>query len=110
MKRIEPGEKPAKPITSEQLVALGQMLSRRTQIQCSYCNMRILMTVEGGELRMGSSPDLSELNPANKPKPRLVLYCGRCKRILGFIQGDVWSEDLSDEEPTRWDHLELEEL
>ncbi|MDX1932047.1 MAG: hypothetical protein SFU56_05535 [Capsulimonadales bacterium] len=109
MKRIEPGEKSDRPVTSDQLESLGRLFSRRMQIQCGYCKMRIQMTIEGGELRLGSSPDMTEINPEHRPKPRLVFYCGRCKRILGFIQGDVWSGEHGAETPTRWDRLELEE-
>jgi hypothetical protein len=110
VKRIDPAEKPIGPITSDQLVTLGQMLSRHMQLQCAYCNIRIHLTVEGGELRLGSSPDLREINPEHKPKPRLLFYCGHCKHILGFIQGDEWSPAEQVFEPTRWDRLELEEL
>jgi hypothetical protein len=33
-----------------------------------------------------------------------------CHRIMGFVQGDEWSDGDGDpEEVTRWDRLELED-
>jgi hypothetical protein len=113
VKRISPDpwkeERPA--LTSDQLVRLGQFLSGRFHLPCAHCGQEPLrLTVEGGELRIGSSPDLSEINPRLTSKPRLVFFCSKCKNIMGFVQGDVWSETPGDPPPsTRWNHLEFDE-
>lgn len=97
-------------IDSEDLFRLGQMLSRRITLTCPKCRTVIQPNAEGGSLRIGSSPDLGALDPAKAGKPRLLLRCTHCLQVAGFVQGDVWTveetEDL--EEASRWNHLELD--
>jgi hypothetical protein len=97
-------------IDSEDLFRLGQMLSRRIHLTCPKCRAAIQPTAEGGSLRIGSSPDLGVLDPAQSGKPRLLLRCTHCLQVAGFVQGDQWTvratEDL--DEPDRWGHLEID--
>lgn len=108
--RIPPD--PDRPgLDSEDLFRLGQLLSRRLHLPCPRCRADLPLTVEGGGLRIGSSPDLSEIDPSKPGKPRLVLWCSHCMRSIGYVQGDSWSARTGDDLPerSRWNHLELEE-
>jgi hypothetical protein len=60
---------------------------------------------------MGSSPDLSALDPRQPSRPRLVFYCTLCQRVVGYVQGDSWTAEKmdADAEGTRWSHLEMGE-
>jgi len=110
VKRIAPEPKDSSPLTSDQLVRLAHFLSGRVHLECPNCGLFQRFTVGGGELRLGSSPDLSVLNPAHTSKPRLLFYCSRCRRVMGYVQGDTWSSEMPDgTTPTRWDRLELDE-
>ena len=82
MKRIAPEPKDSSPLTSDQLVRLAHFLSGRVHLECPNCGLFQRFTVGGGELRLGSSPDLSVLNPAHTSKPRLLFYCSRCRRRM----------------------------
>ena len=79
------------PLDAEDLIRLGYLLSGRLQLECPRCQSTLKPTVESRELRIGSSPDLSALNPEYVSRPRLVFYCTRCQRTLGFVQGDHWN-------------------
>ena len=102
---------PERPgMDSEDLFRLGQLISRRITITCPKCRNVIQPTAEGGSLRIGSSPDLGVLDPRQAGKPRLLLRCTHCLQVAGFVQGDTWTVEETDdlEERSRWNHLEIE--
>ena len=99
-------------LTSGDLVWLGQTLSGRLRLFCPTCKNHIQMTISSGNLKLGTSPNLTGLDSGQEGKPRLVLWCTICQRTLGFIQADLWQwEDgvLKTPGDTRWDHLEIDE-
>lgn len=109
MKRIPPD--PNRPgLDSEDLFRLGQTLSRRLFLPCPRCTNHLQLTVESGGLRIGSSPDMTGVDPNQPGKPRLVFWCSTCMRSIGFVQGDAWTARTADDltEQTRWNHLEIE--
>lgn len=102
---------PERPgMDSEDLFRLGQLISRRMTITCPKCRTVIQPTAEGGSLRIGSSPDLGVLDPRQEGKPRLLFRCTHCLQVAGFVQGDTWTVEETDdlEERSRWNHLEIE--
>ena len=108
----QPGE-PRIALDSQDLERLARLLNGRIQVECGRCKNQRKLTVQGREMRLGSSPDLSEIDPNQPGRPRIVFYCATCQRVVGFIQGDTWAaaegDAPRDDAPTRWDHLEWEE-
>lgn len=111
MKPIEPGRADRPRIDTEDLKTLARLISGRLHLQCPQCKDWRKLTVEMRELRIGSSPDLSAIDARHPAYPRLVFLCSRCRRTLGFVQGEEWSPaDAGEAEdaPTRWDRLEID--
>jgi hypothetical protein len=105
-------DEPRQRLDSDDLLRLARTLSGRIQVECGKCRNQRKLDVQTRELRLGSSPDLSEIDPNQPGRPRIIFYCIFCHRIIGFIQGDEWSEGAGDTDgdaPTRWDRLELED-
>lgn len=98
-------------LESEDLIRLAHLLSGSLKLECPQCRTMLKPTVANRELRLGSSPDLSALDPSQPSRPRLVFFCVFCSRQLGFLQGDVWTKETREDgaEGTRWSHLEIEE-
>lgn len=110
MKPIPPRpDLPPTQLDSEDLIRLAHLMSRRLQLECPRCHTTLKPSVAGREFRLGSSPDLSALDPQQTGKPRLVFFCYHCKRPIGHLQGDHWLAQHmdTDAESTRWDHLEM---
>lgn len=96
MKAIPPRpDLPRARLDSEDLIRLAHVLSGSLQLECPKCHMVLRPTVDNRELRMGSSPDLSAIDPRQPSRPRLVFHCTLCHRAIGFIQGDQWTEEPS---------------
>jgi hypothetical protein len=82
-------------------------------MQCGKCQGWVRLTVESRELRIGSSPNMSEIDSTQPGRPRLIFWCPHCFRIMGFVEGSEWSseaeEQAASDGATRWNHLELNE-
>jgi hypothetical protein len=102
---------PSARLDSEDLARLAHLLSGKLQLECPKCRIILKPSVINRELRMGSSPDLSALDPRQPSRPRLVFYCSLCQRLIGYVQGDSWTAETmnADAEGTRWSHLEMGE-
>ena len=113
MKSIEAQQGDRPGLDSLDLARIARVISGRTRLQCAKCQNWIKLTVQTRELRMGSSPNLAAIDPSQPGRPRLVLYCCFCQRIMGFVEGDEWADDeevaADADGPTRWNHLEIEE-
>ncbi len=114
MNAIEPSAPPGERLRldSADLESLARTISGRIRVQCAKCQSMISLRVERRELRIKSSPDLSQIDPTQTSRPRLVFWCPHCMRIMGYVEGDEWADtrteaDASD--ATRWNHLELSE-
>jgi len=105
------GDRPR--LDSADLESIARLMSGRTRIQCGKCQTWVRLTVEKRELRIGSTPDMSQIDPAQPSRPRLVFWCPMCFRQMGFIEGSEWAstedEAAAAAGPTRWNHLELNE-
>jgi hypothetical protein len=111
VRRIAPEPKDDTPVSAEQLVRLAHFITGRLFLECPGCGTFQRLKVGARQLRIGSSPDLSALDPNQISRPRLVFACAKCQRVLGYVQGDEWDAvgpgaDGGDA-PTRWDRLEL---
>ena len=109
--RLIPGP-PSEPLTSGDLVRLAQVLSERLRMTCPVCKTSLKLSIPSGNLKLGTSPNLTGVDDSQKGFPRLVFWCTVCQKSLGFIQADLWQWDdgaLRKPSETRWDHLELEE-
>ena len=97
-------------IDSNDLQRMGQLISKRMVMTCPGCSEILRPSCEGGELQIGSSPDMTGVNNNQQSMPRLIFQCKRCFRIAGWIQGDVWVQEFDlDDDESRWDHLELDD-
>ena len=98
-------------MNSEDLRRLAEWITGRITLRCPKCNDWRKLTLELRELRFGSSPDLSEIDARFPGKPRLVFWCSRCQRMIGYVQGDEWTAPPleGDPEVTRWDRLEIDQ-
>jgi hypothetical protein len=98
-------------LDSEDLVRLAHLFSGSLQLECPKCRVIMKPSVANRELRMGSSPDLSAIDPRQPSRPRLIFYCTLCQRPFGFVQGESWTAERLDSaaEGTRWSHLEMSE-
>ena len=96
---------------SSDLQRLMRLISGRIHVYCGQCKNMNRLTVEAKELRMGSSPDMSQIDPTQPGRPRLIFYCGGCRKKIGFVQGDDWVTDETqrddEADPTRFNRLEL---
>lgn len=109
MNSIPPRPDLARPeLDSEDLIRLAHLLSGSLRVECPRCHVTLKPTVANRELRLGSSPDLSAIDPRQPSRPRLVFYCLNCQKITGFVQGERWSTG-TDGEASRWNHLEMDE-
>jgi hypothetical protein len=105
--------KPDRPrIDSDDLARLAEVLNGRITLNCPKCNNWVTMRLEMREMRMGSSPDLSAIDPNQPGRPRLQFWCTFCRRLIGHVQADQWSAGTGGAaEPdgvTRWDRLEID--
>lgn len=97
-------------IDSNDLQRMGQLISKRMVMTCPGCSEILMPSCEGGELQIGSSPDMTGVNNNQQSMPRLIFQCKQCFRIAGWIQGDVWVQEFDlDDDESRWDHLELDD-
>ena len=100
------------PLTSGDLIRLGQLLSGRVRMTCYGCRSSLKLSVGDRGLRLGSSPILTGVDDTQTGRPRLVFYCHLCRKIVGFVEADLWQWDdgaLKQPGDTRWDHLEFDE-
>lgn len=116
MKPIRPNKAHEQRLTdSNDLLRIARLFSGDIRVQCAQCREWLRLTVENRSLRLGSSPDLSQIDPDQPGRPRLMFYCMNCRRIMGFIEADHWVPeeqiDGVDEDggATRWNHLELDD-
>jgi hypothetical protein len=98
---------------SDDLRRLARLISGRLTLHCPRCGDWRRLTVEAREIRYGSSPDLSAVDPRHPGRPRLQFFCMMCHRVIGYVQADEWAPDpapgAGDADGTRWDRLELED-
>ncbi len=111
MKPVDRGPEDRPRTDSEDLKRLARELSRRLHLQCPQCKDWRVLVAGTTDIKLGSSPDLSEINVEQTSKPRLYFFCTRCRRRIGFVQADEWaaSDKEGAEGVSRWDRLELEE-
>ena len=112
MNAIEPSASSGERLRldSADLETLARTISGRVRIQCAKCQNMIPLRVERRELRIKSSPDLSQIDPTQTSRPRLVFWCPNCLRIMGYVEGDEWADAQTEadaNDATRWNHLEL---
>jgi len=104
--------RPDRPrIDSDDLRRLAELLNVRITLNCPKCNNWVTMRLEMREMRFGSSPDLSAIDPSKPGRPRLQFWCNFCRRMIGYVQGDEWSAAAAEPDEdgvTRWDRLELD--
>jgi hypothetical protein len=107
--------RPDRPrIDSDDLARLAEFLNGRITLCCPKCGNWVTMRLEMREMRFGSSPDLSAIDPSQPGRPRLQFWCTFCRRLIGHVQGDEWSASAKGGEAaegdgvTRWDRLELD--
>ena len=108
-----PAGPPSEPLTSGDLVRLAQVLSERLRMTCPSCRTSLKLSLPSGNLKLGTSPNLTGVDDSQSGFPRLVLWCTICQKSLGFVQADLWQWDegaLKKPGDTRWDHLEFDDL